>query len=123
MQRDRERGTGKSKGVCWLKILSLGTDKNNTQKNSSVIWMCFLSHLASHFLSLHPHTIRFSETKIRSRSQTNTVCFNSLVEEGEQIPHHHQRWSLDAQQNLTNALSSFIKVFYPCRKEHNKELQ
>lgn len=42
----------------------------------------------------------------------------SLVEEGEQVPHHHQCRSGDAQEDLPDALSAFVKVLYSCREKY-----
>lgn len=43
----------------------------------------------------------------------------SLVQEGKQVAHHHQRRPWDTQQDLTDTLRSLVQVFYPCsRKMH-----
>lgn len=53
------------------------------------------------------------------------VCFcvigRSLVEEGEQVTHHHQRRPRDAQQDLTDALRPLVHVLDSCRKTQTSE--
>lgn len=39
---------------------------------------------------------------------------HSLVEEGEQVAHHHQRGPRHAQQDLTDALRPLVHVLDPC---------
>lgn len=45
----------------------------------------------------------------------------SLVEEGEQVTHHHQRRPRDAQQDLTDALRSLVHVLDSCSKKCTRE--
>lgn len=45
----------------------------------------------------------------------------SLVEEGKQVTHHHQRRPRDTQQDLTDALCSFIQVFDSCGRKHTEQ--
>lgn len=48
---------------------------------------------------------------------------HSLVEEGEQVAHHHQRCPGDAQQDFANALRPFIHVLDPCGSGKKKKEQ
>ena len=75
----------------------------------------------------HPPILSFNSewVKLRNGRVSLTVsgwllCVSghSLVEEGEQVTHHHERRPRDAQQDLTDALRSLVEVFYPCSKTH-----
>lgn len=44
-------------------------------------------------------------------------CGHSLVEEGEQVAHHHQRRPRDTQQDLTDALRPLVHVLDPCSEK------
>lgn len=45
------------------------------------------------------------------------VSGDSLVEEGEQVAHHHQRRPRDTQQDLTDALRPLVHVLDPCSEK------
>lgn len=47
----------------------------------------------------------------------NCEWIHSLVEEGEQVTHHHQRRPRDAQQDLADALRSLVHVLDSCGKK------
>lgn len=42
---------------------------------------------------------------------------HSLVEEGKQVAHHHQRRPRDPQQDLADALRPLVHVLYPCSEK------
>lgn len=55
-----------------------------------------------------------TETSVCQNEPVNKlVSGHSLVEEGEQIAHHHQRRPRDAQQDFTDALRPLIHVLDP----------
>ena len=41
---------------------------------------------------------------------------HSLVKEGKQVAHHHQRRPRDSQQDLMDALRPLVHVLDPCSK-------
>lgn len=45
----------------------------------------------------------------------------SLVEEGEQVAHHHQRCSGDAQQDFADALRPLVHVLDSCSSSSEKK--
>lgn len=57
----------------------------------------------------------------RSTGRGDSSDAHSLVEEGKQVAHHHQRCSGDAQQDFADALRPLVHVLDPCSGGEEKE--